>query len=245
LRFNFVYSWYIYRQIIMKRCPACNRAYADDSLSFCLEDGSILSAPDEPNKTLQIPAPQNTDSILTKVSYRNAKPPDTGQSTMPTLPSTQLPITYAGKAPAQTIRERPNNKLWAAIGVLGFITVASVAVAIVSFSGRNAASNNNAANNTWNSNQANLNNSFGNNRKTEAVFSPWDYQASLNGENLTYYPGTTPEQCQADCARNEKCKAFTFIRAGAYNPQDSAMCYLASLVTGSVRHACCISAVKR
>jgi hypothetical protein len=67
----------------------------------------------------------------------------------------------------------------------------------------------------------------------------------MNGENLTYYPGTTVEKCQADCAKNEKCKGFTFIRAGAYNPNDSAMCYLASLVTEIVPHDCCISAVKR
>ena len=230
---------------MMKSCPACNRTYADEMLNFCLEDGSILSAPDEPDKTLQISVPQTSDSILTKVSYQNAKPADTIQSPMPTMASPQLPITYSEKAPAQTIRERPNNKLWLAVGVLGFIAVASIAVAIISFSGGNTASNYNAAKNTHNVGQTNLFNSSGNNRKTEAVFSPLDYQASLNGENLTYYPGTTPEQCQADCAKNEKCKGFTFIRAGAYNPQDSAMCYLVSFVKESVYHACCISAIKR
>ncbi len=26
----------------MKRCPACNKAYTDDSLSFCIDDGSAL-----------------------------------------------------------------------------------------------------------------------------------------------------------------------------------------------------------
>src|SRR2546422_9221956 len=29
----------------MKRCPKCNRRYDDDSLKFCLEDGSPLAAP--------------------------------------------------------------------------------------------------------------------------------------------------------------------------------------------------------
>ncbi len=29
----------------MKKCPACNRTYSDETLSFCLEDGSLLSAP--------------------------------------------------------------------------------------------------------------------------------------------------------------------------------------------------------
>lgn len=29
----------------LKSCPTCGRSYADQSLSFCLEDGSLLSAP--------------------------------------------------------------------------------------------------------------------------------------------------------------------------------------------------------
>jgi hypothetical protein len=68
--------------------------------------------------------------------------------------------------------------------------------------------------------------------------------ASLTGENLTYYPGTTPEQCQADCDGDKRCKGFTFIRAGAYNHKDSAMCYQVSVVKEMVSHACCISAIK-
>ncbi len=34
----------------MKRCPECRRDYYDDTLSFCLEDGSALvsGVPDEP-----------------------------------------------------------------------------------------------------------------------------------------------------------------------------------------------------
>lgn len=69
--------------------------------------------------------------------------------------------------------------------------------------------------------------------------------ASLTGENLTYYPGTTPEQCQSDCAKNPECKGYTFIRKGAYNPGDPPMCYMASRVDGESAHSCCISAVKR
>jgi hypothetical protein len=68
---------------------------------------------------------------------------------------------------------------------------------------------------------------------------------SLNGENLTYYPGTTAEQCRADCDKDVRCNGFTFIRAGAYNPNDSAMCYQASVVTTTAAHTCCISAIKR
>ena len=47
----------------MKRCPACQQTYEDDSLSFCLNDGVQLvnarPAPD-PQPTLHIPAPRST-----------------------------------------------------------------------------------------------------------------------------------------------------------------------------------------
>ncbi len=37
----------------MKSCPTCNRTYPDDTLAFCLMDGSILSAPfDETGKAV-------------------------------------------------------------------------------------------------------------------------------------------------------------------------------------------------
>jgi hypothetical protein len=70
-------------------------------------------------------------------------------------------------------------------------------------------------------------------------------KASLNGERLTYYPGTTAEQCKADCDKDTRCNGFTFIRAGAYNPNDSAMCYQVSVAKEFVSHSCCISAIKR
>ena len=67
---------------------------------------------------------------------------------------------------------------------------------------------------------------------------------SFNGSRITYYPRQTFGQCQADCAGNSNCKGFTWIRPGAYNPGDSAMCYLMSSVTARVPHACCISALR-
>lgn len=39
----------------MKKCPTCNREYADDSLRFCLEDGSRLSGQSGPEATLVMP----------------------------------------------------------------------------------------------------------------------------------------------------------------------------------------------
>jgi hypothetical protein len=67
---------------------------------------------------------------------------------------------------------------------------------------------------------------------------------SFNGSRITYYPRPSFGQCQADCAANANCRGFTWIRPGAYNPGDSAMCYLMSAVTARVPHACCISGVR-
>lgn len=230
----------------MKSCPACNRTYADETLSFCLEDGSILSAPYDPDKTQLISPPSDTDSILTRVSYNEAKSTSPNQQVLPTMPSPRIPSAYLDNAQYQKKSKAVSNKLWlAAGGILVFFAAVSLVAFMVWSTAVNTPSNTNVIARNQNSEQTNSNRIINRDKKNETGFSPLDYQASLNGENLTYYPGTSPEQCQADCAKNERCKGFTFIRAGAYNPNDSAMCYLASLVTGSATHACCISAVKR
>jgi hypothetical protein len=41
----------------MKQCPKCTRSYSDDTLVYCLEDGSTLVSQREPQETLRIPAP--------------------------------------------------------------------------------------------------------------------------------------------------------------------------------------------
>ena len=66
----------------------------------------------------------------------------------------------------------------------------------------------------------------------------------FNGSRITYYARPSFEQCQADCAANSACKAFTWIRPGAYNAGDAAMCYLMSEVTARVPDNHSISAVR-
>ena len=45
----------------MKQCPKCSRTYADDTLAYCLEDGSTLVTQRDPQETLRIPSPRATD----------------------------------------------------------------------------------------------------------------------------------------------------------------------------------------
>jgi len=59
----------------MKICPKCSRAYADDTLRFCLEDGASLideSVPRDPHATVPVrdPNPPRTEKII----YDHAAP---------------------------------------------------------------------------------------------------------------------------------------------------------------------------
>lgn len=65
-----------------------------------------------------------------------------------------------------------------------------------------------------------------------------------DGQSLTFYRGTTPEKCQADCDKNPKCVAFTLIRAGASSPNDPPMCYLMSEAKKVTPSNCCITGIK-
>lgn len=237
----------------MKSCPVCHRTYADESLTFCLEDGTVLSAPYDEHQTQTLPSPPATDSILTKISYPTAKPPNQTQPLMPTIQSPEIPFTHPEEAaPSQKRVKGTDNRLWLAVGGLIILALSTVIVIMLFNANKPATTNNNSVNNQ-NSNRTNSND-FSNKNSNDfsrkdnsnnSGFTPVDDHSSLNGENLTYYQGTSPEQCQADCARNEKCRGYTFIRQGAYNPADPPMCYLASYVKNSVYHACCISAIKR
>jgi hypothetical protein len=57
----------------MKTCPACNRTYSDETLSYCLADGSLLSAPYDPEATQRLPL-----SELTKLAETETLPPGPG-----------------------------------------------------------------------------------------------------------------------------------------------------------------------
>lgn len=51
----------------MKQCPTCHRTYSDDSLTYCLDDGSVLFTQDEPQGTQRLPSPRVTSQSPTEV----------------------------------------------------------------------------------------------------------------------------------------------------------------------------------
>src|SRR5437763_3215350 len=69
----------------MKSCPTCNRTF-EDTFTFCLIDGSILSAPFDPHATRQIPNARNTDPQTEVMPPSNFPNRD---ALPPTIPSPQ------------------------------------------------------------------------------------------------------------------------------------------------------------
>jgi hypothetical protein len=117
----------------MKRCPTCNRTYADDSTTFCLADGSLLSAPYDPNATQRIPA-QFTNTSPTEVL--TTSPPPT--HVFPYHPS-----------PAYPVRQKNRAALSLVIALLALLVVVGIIV-LVKFNQKTSPSNSGVVSSTPN-----------------------------------------------------------------------------------------------
>ena len=88
----------------MKRCPACQRLYTDDSLSYCLEDGAALlsdsSVPSDMQATLIIPEPRVTVPVKQETFRPLQTPPHGYPAPQPGWPpSTPLQNPATVQAP--------------------------------------------------------------------------------------------------------------------------------------------------
>lgn len=96
----------------MKRCPKCNRAYEDETLRFCLEDGSpLFDARDSEAPATEILPARGTPTL---------------RSTGPTVPSYQSPGDVRPETPAG----RASNPILTA-GVIAIVLLLLALVAIV------------------------------------------------------------------------------------------------------------------
>lgn len=98
----------------MKRCPKCHRAYEDDTLRFCLEDGSPLFDA------------RDSDAPATEILPARGTP--TLRSTGPTVPSYQ---NVSGPAPE--IREPRSSNPVLTFGVIAIVCLLLALVAIAGF----------------------------------------------------------------------------------------------------------------
>lgn len=213
----------------MKICPSCQSTYTDESLRFCLQDGTDLVSGNTGNHLTQELGERET------VVRRDPISSDWEKSR----------VTQAAAIRPEAKRSNPLLiVILTAVGMCIFFGGIAAAWLLLSYGGSKNASalnSNYATPVVMPTMPANTNSLI----DAPTDWLPIDFNASLNGERLTYYRGTTVEQCQADCDANPKCRAFGLVRAGAYNPDDPPMCYLLSKVTSSTPSSCCISGIKK
>lgn len=155
----------------MKSCPVCRRNFDDDTLLYCTEDGTPLTAPSRSgDPTLLVPGRRDTDPPATEVLPHGYQPPaPTNAATWPVQPSaapsgtepTQVaptqfaghvapPVSYPPVAPAYQPAATPaaasNRVPWiimsAVLGVVALGAIIGVAYLLLRSSGP---SNNNSA----------------------------------------------------------------------------------------------------
>ncbi|MFN2577369.1 MAG: PAN domain-containing protein [Pyrinomonadaceae bacterium] len=256
----------------MKTCPSCNRKYEDATMMFCLQDGTRLvsdvkndqatwhlpqSPVTEPARAVPVPAttasPQAT--ITARPEQFQAKPQFAASQTNPEDRSRRSPLPWilaiifvlgaSGVLIAWIVtRSRaPEGSLSNVATPSPRTEIASSAVSPEVIDSPQPSETRSATNQPAKNDKLQKPTPAPSPPRARPAFSLMN-NTSLNGSRITYYPRASMGQCQSDCAANGNCKGFAWIRPGAYNPGDSAMCYLLSAVTGKVSHPCCIAGVR-
>jgi hypothetical protein len=113
----------------MKSCPTCNRTYPDDTLAFCLIDGSVLSAPFDPQTkqpyNQRAGSPPPTEVLHSPPSRAETVPSPRPQPTMPAFPPDQGP----GSRP--TLPAKRSSTPWLVIGAGAFVVLIIAGIAIL------------------------------------------------------------------------------------------------------------------
>lgn len=84
---------------MIKECPACGRTYSDNAIAFCLADGSLLSAPFDPETTQHLPSP---GSLPTEIMN-----PGSGSLPLTQPAAAEIPRTIA--SPQQPSAQSPHH----------------------------------------------------------------------------------------------------------------------------------------
>lgn len=137
----------------MKQCPACNRTYADDALSFCLEDGTPLqsagageSGPPsfnqdyDPNRTLAFTPPRETSPSPTN-PYPTAASSNQNPAAQPSWRPTP---SYSPPPALQPARKSGKGLIIGAI--TGVVILGAGIVVLLMIIGKNSSTSNANAN---------------------------------------------------------------------------------------------------
>jgi predicted lipid-binding transport protein (Tim44 family) len=122
----------------MKSCPTCNRTF-EDSFTFCLIDGAVLSAPFDPAATKRIPEARITKAPPTEVlpsdlRVRLEELPPTVPSPLlaPTMP--RVPLEYSPARDKRAAVDKVTQKQESLGWILGGLTVGLMLGVIIGLS---------------------------------------------------------------------------------------------------------------
>ena len=253
----------------MKICPTCSRNYEDDTLVFCLDDGARLAQGRDPQATWRLPEPPvNEPRRSGPVPPTTPSPP----ATLTARPEHFQALPRPAVPPQTYTEERSRSSAlpWI-LGIVVVLGISGVLIAWILTRGSaervaviypsptptvevmrtpdlkgtpEKATPTPVASPTAKDDRQPKPTEQPTAPPKKPAFSMLNNTTYSGGSRITYYPRASVGQCQADCAANASCRVFTWIRPGAYNPGEAAMCYLMASVSGQSSHACCISGVK-
>jgi hypothetical protein len=113
----------------MKSCPTCNRTYADDTFTFCLDDGALLSASYDPHGTLKISAERQTAPPQTEILHAPASANERSSRFDATLQDPRT-LAYGAEAGRSQSTGRRALKYWFIAGGVVAFAVVGLAIAI-------------------------------------------------------------------------------------------------------------------
>jgi len=106
----------------MKRCPTCKRTFEDDTLSFCLDDGTPLVA---------APRPDSEETLVLPSSLaRGARIPDNRPYDQTSGRSTLASDTRPPLRPPQYATALPRSKAWPWLLAIGVVLLLGVGVMV-------------------------------------------------------------------------------------------------------------------
>lgn len=111
----------------MKSCPTCKRIYEDDTFTFCLDDGALLSSSYDPHSTLRMAADERPHPAVTEILPQA----QASVVTQPARPNVTTPdsetLVYDRETVPGNVSGRPAGKLLIIGGIVAFALVGLVA----------------------------------------------------------------------------------------------------------------------
>lgn len=231
----------------MKRCPTCNRTYADLSLNFCLDDGTPLTSDAVPttdlNATIRYPPPRDTAEPPPTEIYR---PTPTAPSPRPTAPP-----PMPAQPPPQQWTHRPaapqkrSNAIWWVLGGLLAVLIIGVGllglfIALSLSSTDNANSNTNTSDDNRNANaNANVANANGNTNSTlpSATMLVDDFSQKKWGTGSSQYGTIWYANDEYHMSSKDRTFVAMYAPSNEYRTENSTVRVTARSVDGSVPSA--------